>query len=81
MSKTRIVIKTAEITPDGILIRSMSIIDGNTGQELRIAKLTPELLDYLKVLEFDVDAYFAITAMQKKNPALKKLCQEFKLYT
>jgi hypothetical protein len=59
----------------------MSVIDGETGQELRIAKLTPELCEYLKMLEFDVDAYFSVMALQKKNPAVKKLCQEFKLYT
>ena len=51
MSKTssvRLVIKIAEITSEGILIRSMEIINTDTGETIKIAKLTPELLDYLK---------------------------------
>jgi len=81
MSKTRLVIKTAEITPDGILIRSMEVIDGETGENLRIANLTPELLDFLKMIEIDVTKYFQIQKAKEKNPELKNLIDTFKLYT
>jgi hypothetical protein len=81
MSSTRIKIKNAEITPEGILIRSMEIIDGESGENLRIAKLTPELLDYLKMIEISVDDYFKCQEMKKQNPAFTKLCENFKLYT
>jgi hypothetical protein len=81
MPKTRLIIKTAEITPEGLLIRTISIIDGNTGKEIRVAKITPELLNFLKMVEIGVDDYLAIQTLQKKNPNVKKLCENFKLYT
>ena len=81
MPDTRLVIKTAEITPEGILIRSMEIIDGESGENIKIAKLTPELLEYLKLIEISVDDYFKVQEMKKKNPAFTKLCETFKLYT
>lgn len=80
MSSTRLIIKTAEITPEGILIRSMEIIDGESGENLRIATLTPELLDFLKLLEFSVDDYFKVQEMKKNNPSFTKLIDTFNLY-
>ena len=80
-TSTRLVIKTAEITPEGILIRSMEVIDGLTGETLKVAKLTPELVDFLKVVEIGVDDYFKIQAAKEKNPNFKKLIENFKLYT
>lgn len=76
----RLIIKTAEITPDGLLIRTISVIESDTGEEHRIAKITPELVDYLKMIEIDVSDYFTAQEMKKKNPAFTKLCENFKLY-
>jgi hypothetical protein len=81
MSSTRLVIKTAEITPDGILIRSMEIIDGITGERIKPTTLTPELLEFLKCVEIDIDAYFKLQELRKKNPAVTELIQTFKLFT
>ena len=77
----RLAIKTIELTPEGILIREMEVIDGNTGETLRIAELTPELTEFIKMTEIDVTKYFAIQDAKKKNPALKNLIDTFKLYT
>lgn len=79
-SNARLIIKTSELTDDGILIRSMEVIDGVSGETLKIAKLSTELLDYLKMIEIDVTDYLAATEMKKKNPAFRKLCENFKLY-
>jgi hypothetical protein len=81
MQSTRLVIKTAEITPEGLLIRSMEVIDGATGENLRIANLTPELLEFLKMIEIDVTKYFKVMEMKRKNPNLTQLADTFKLYT
>ena len=82
MSKsTRLTIKTIELTDEGILIRSMGVIDGNTGEELRIAELTPELTTFLKMVEIDVTKYFQILKMKKKNPNFKNLIDTFNLTT
>lgn len=80
MSNTRLIIKTIEVTPDGILIRSMEVIDAISGETLRVSKLTPQLAEFLKCVEIDVDAYFEIQAMREKNPSFTKLVDTFKLY-
>ena len=80
MSNIRLIIKTAELTPDGILISSMEVIDGESGERIKIAKATPELLKYLKMIEIDVSGYMTAIEMKKKNSAFTKLCSEFKLY-
>lgn len=41
MQKTRIVITESSITETGILITEMKVIDGVSGKDLRIAKITP----------------------------------------
>ncbi len=81
MSNIRLIIKTAELTADGILIRSMEVIDGMSGERLRVAKLTPELLEFLKITEINVTKYLQIQEMKKKNPEVKNFCESFKLYT
>jgi hypothetical protein len=81
MSGTRLIIKEAEITLTGILITKMSIIDSESGFELRIAKLTPGLLEFLKILEIEIDNYFEVQKMKEKNPSFTKLIETFKLYT
>ena len=78
---TRLTIKDIELTPDGILIKSMNVIDGDTGETLRVAKLTLELVEFLRITEIDVTKYFQVLAMKKKNPEMKNLIDTFKLFT
>jgi hypothetical protein len=77
----RIIIKTIEITPDGLLIREMSIIDSVSGEQIRIPNFTPELCAFLKMIEIDTDEFFKIQELRKKNPALNTLIDTYKLYT
>jgi hypothetical protein len=79
MNQTRLLFDEIEHTPEGILIKKASIIDGVSGEELRIAKLTSELAEFLQSCEIVLDDYLAIKEMQKKNPAFKKLCNHFNL--
>jgi len=81
VQKTRIIISKATLEPNGILITEFKVIDGVSGGVLRVAKITPELLEFLKTLEIGVDDYFAILAAKEKEPAFKKLIETFKLYT
>jgi hypothetical protein len=81
MSKTRIVITEASLTETGILITEMKVIHGASGNDLRIAKITPELLEFLKMVEIGVDDYFAILKAKEQQPEFRKLIENFKLYT
>jgi len=80
MSNTLLIIKTAEVTPEGILIRSMEVIDSISGETLKISKLSPELCEFLKCVEIDLDVYFEIQKMREKNPAFTRLVQNFRLF-
>jgi len=77
----RIKINEAEITKDGILIKSMDIIDRVSGSVLRPSKLTPELLDFLKCVEIILDDYLTIQTLIENNKTFSKLVDTFKLYT
>ena len=82
MSDTiRLKIKSATITPEGILIDQMEIIDRVSGTPIKIAKLTPELLEFLKSVEISLDDYLKFSELKKKNPELIKLINTFQLYT
>lgn len=81
MQKTRIIISEATLTETGMLITEMKVIDGITGSDLRIAKITPELLEFLKTVEIGVDDYFDILRTKERKPAFRKLIETFKLYT
>lgn len=77
MQNLSITIQDAEITQSGeLLIKKMTIIDRSTGEDVRVAKMTPELLSFLTKVEIELHDYFKI----EENPALKKLCNTFKLY-
>ena len=82
MSQTiRLTITEAHITSTGLLIKSMAVIDTVSGKTLKIANITPELLDFLMMVEIDCTNFLHIQEMKKKNPALTKLIDSFKLYT
>lgn len=82
MSKTiRLVLKEVELTDKGILITKVSLIESESGEELKIAKLNEQLLDFIKLCEFDMTEYMKIQKMKQENPAFKKLIDTFKLYT
>jgi hypothetical protein len=76
----KLIIKSSELTPEGvILINSFSIIDSSTGDEIRIAKITPELHVFLQSCEIDISDYSTFISMKEKNPVLKKLVTDFNL--
>lgn len=81
MSNTRLIIKTAEVTTEGILIRSVEIIDGFTGETKKVAKLTKELAEFFTCVEIDMDRWFELKELQEKNPAVKILIESFRLFT
>ncbi len=81
MQKTRIIISEATIEDGGLLITEFKVIDGVSGAPIRVAKITPELLDFLKTVEIGVDDYFAILKAKEKQPSFRKLIETFKLYT
>lgn len=79
MSGIRLIIKEAEATEQGILITKASIIDSETGIELRIAKLTPELANFFTCIEIDIERYQQIIDMCNSNEAFKHLVIHFNL--
>lgn len=81
MSNTRLIIKTAEVTTEGILIRSIEVIDSISGDRLKIAELNEKLCEFLKHIEIDIDAYFKIEKLKELNPNITELISNFKLYT
>lgn len=76
---TRLAITQTELTTDGLLIKQMEVIDGVSGEVIKIANLTPELAEFFEMLEIEVDDYFKIKAMKEKHPEFRKLVNEFKL--
>ena len=76
----RLVISDVVITDSGILIKEMKIIDGQTGETIKLAKFNEHVVNFLKFCELPTRDYLLIQDMQKKNPAFKKLIETFKLY-
>jgi hypothetical protein len=73
-----IIISDCQITASGTLeIQKLSLIDSETGESLRIAKITPELVTLLKSIEIDVELYSKI----KDNKKLMYLIKTFNLIT
>lgn len=77
--RNKLVIKEIEHTEKGLLITKCSIIDIETDKELRIAKLTPELIQLFKSIEIGLDDYSKFIEMNKINPNFKKLVNDFDL--
>lgn len=77
--KTSLILKNVELTPDGILIRSVEVLDGVSGETLRPAILTQQLADFLKMIEIDTDSYFEIQKLRETNPAVMKIISEFNI--
>jgi len=50
--KTKLIIKEIEWTDKGLLITKCSILDCENDKEMRIAKLTPELIKLFKFTEY-----------------------------
>lgn len=73
----KLIIKEIEHTDKGLLITKCSIMEND--QELRIAKLTPELIQLFKALEIELTDYVKFIEMLKINPKLKKLVTDFDL--
>lgn len=81
MPQIRLAIKTAEITEDGLLIRSFEIIDATTGETLREADINEDLLEMIKASEINPSKYLKYKQLESKNPDIKNLVNSFKLYT
>lgn len=77
--KNKLIIKEIEHTDKGLLITKCSILDGVNNEELRIAKLTPELIRLFKSIEINLDDYVKFITMVDINPNLKKLVDKFNL--
>lgn len=77
--KTKLIIKEIKYTENGLLIKKCAILDGVSGQELRIAKLTPELMNMFKSIEIGLDDYVKVLEMKKINPNFMKLINKFNL--
>jgi len=77
--KTKLIIKEIEHTTGGLLIKQCAVLDGVSGKELKIAKLTPELVSLFKSIEIDLDDYVKFIQMSDINPAFKKLVNDFDL--
>jgi len=77
----RLIFKNITATEKGFTCESVAVIDSESGETLRIAKITPELISFLEHIEIDVTNYFTFAKMCEKNPNLKKLTDTFKLYT
>jgi len=77
--KNKLVIKEIEAMAGGLLIKQCAVLDGITGKELKIAKLTPELIRLFKSIEIDLDDYVKFIEMVDINPAFKKLVKDFDL--
>ena len=80
-NKTRLALKTVELTSEGILIRSVEIVDMISGERLRPAKLTKELAEMISCIEIDTDLYFDIQNLKAKNKIFQKLINTFNLVT
>ena len=81
MSKIRLIISDASLTNEGILIKKMEVIDTISGDHLRIAKLNTDILEFIKMIEIELDDFLEAKEMKAKNPNFMKLCSNFKLYT
>lgn len=78
----RLKITQATAQPDGTLhVTCVSIIDEQSGETIRAARITPELASFLMAVEIDLSLYFEIEKMKEKNPAISKLISTFALYT
>ncbi len=77
--KTKLIIKDIELTDKGLLIKKCAIIDCVSGKELKIARLTPELIRLFKSIEIDLDDYTKFITMLDINPNLRKLVKDFDL--
>ena len=77
----RLTIKQAEEINGELLIKKLAVIDETTGQELKVVKVTPQLVQFFLSIEIDVSNFLAFQDMKEKNPNIKKLVDSFKLYT
>ena len=82
MAEARLTISECQLTEKGTLeITKLEIIDNESGETLRIARITPELVEFLKSIEINIDFWTRIQNMKDKNPAFRVLIDSFNLYT
>lgn len=81
MSTIRLTFCNVTASDAGINIERVEIIDSTTGKVHKVAKITPELVEFISRIEIDIDTWYNIEMLKEKNPAITKLCSSFKLYT
>ena len=79
-SKTRIVFRDIIASGIGVSIGRLEIIDGVSGETIRIARASPELLEFLACVEIDIESWYEVQRMKKKNENFTVLIDNFKLY-
>jgi hypothetical protein len=73
-------ITESELQTSGeLLIKQMSLFDKASGELLRIAKITPQLQNYLQGVDFETEKLLNYIEMSKKNPSLRELVSNFNL--
>ena len=79
MSTVRLKVAEALIKDGAIVITRLDVVAGETGESLRVAKITPELLELFHHVEIDVTDYMKVQELIKANPAFFKLVNTFNL--
>lgn len=78
---TRLTFHDVTATESGLNIARIEIIDSESGIVMKVAKITPELAEFIGRIEVDIDAWYQIEKLKEKNPNVKKLISSFNLYT
>jgi len=74
-------INKAKISDNKLIIEQFDIVDQDSQEMLRIASITPELVEFLMTLQIDITNYIKVKAMIDKNPELSNLINKFKLWS
>jgi len=74
----RLKIKEIVINDKSLLIKKMIIVDDDNN-EVKEVEFNNELIKFLKCLEININDYFSIMEMKKKNPEFTKLINNFEL--
>jgi hypothetical protein len=78
---TRLTFHDVTATESGIHIARVELIDSESGIVMKVAKITPELAEFIGRIEVDIDHWYSIEKLKEKNPNIKKLISTFNLFT
>lgn len=80
-SKTRIVFRDIAASGTGVSVGRLEIIDGVSGETIRIARVSGELIEFLSCIEIEIETWYEVQRMKKKNANFTVLINSFKLFT